>query len=70
MHRVSINDWYWTRRFDGDTASFNVVYSDNALAEIKEYLASAKFYVSFSGEMNFSAETDTIKYVLKNMTGF
>lgn len=50
--------------------SFNVVYSDNAIAEIKDYLNSAKFYVGFSGEMNFSAETDTIKYVLKNMTGF
>lgn len=55
--------------FDGDTASGNIVYSDEAIEEVKAFLASKKYYVGTDGRINFSANTDTVSYVLKNMTG-
>lgn len=55
--------------FDGDTASSNIVYSDEAIAEVKQYINSKKYYVGSDGKINFSADTATVSYVLKNMTG-
>jgi len=55
--------------FDGDTASFNIVYSDEAIKEVNDYLNSKKYYLGTDGRISFSANTDTVGYVLKNMTG-
>jgi hypothetical protein len=38
--------------------------------EIKAFLNSSKYYVDFSGRLTFSAATDTVNYVVKNLTGF
>lgn len=55
--------------FDGDTCSLNIVMTDEAQTEIDRYLKSKNYYIGTDGSMNFSAETDIIKYVLGNMTG-
>lgn len=55
--------------FDGDTCSFNVVYTENAKKEIKTLLDSRHYYVGVDGRMNFSADTDVISLVLASITG-
>lgn len=55
--------------FDGDTASGSICYSDEAIAEVNKLFQSRKFYIGTDGRMNFSTATDTIKFVLHNMTG-
>lgn len=55
--------------FDGDTASGTVVYSNDSIDEIKQKLNSRNFYVGTDGKINFSTSTDTIGFVLANMTG-
>lgn len=57
-----------TADFDGDTASLNVVYSDEAIEEAEKLMNSKRYYVGSNGKISFSAETDTVKYVLQNMT--
>lgn len=54
--------------FDGDTASFNVLYSDNAVAEIKAKLRSKSAYVDPRGGLTASTNVDTFALVLKNFT--
>lgn len=54
--------------FDGDTASFNVIFSEEAVEEINEYMSSRRFFVNTSGKLSFSAKTDTVGVVLKNLT--
>lgn len=56
-------------KYDGDTASGNIAYTDEAIKEVKEFLASKKYYIGTDGKISFSANTDTVGYVLKNMTG-
>jgi hypothetical protein len=55
--------------FDGDTCSLNIVYTEDANAEIKKLLNSKKYYVDTSGKMNFSAKTDALQYTIASMTG-
>lgn len=54
--------------FDGDTSSANIAYSDEAKEEIAAFLHSKAYYVGTDGKISFSANTDTITYVLHNMT--
>lgn len=54
--------------FDGDTCSLNIVYSDESIQEAIDYMNSKRYYVGSDGRINFSAETDTIKYILHNLT--
>lgn len=54
--------------FDGDTASLNIVYSDESIKEALDYMNSKRYYVGSDGRINFSSETDTIKYILHNLT--
>lgn len=56
-------------KFDGDTASGSITYSDEAIAEVDKLLNSRKFYIGTNGKMNFSIGIDTINFVLHNMTG-
>lgn len=53
--------------FDGDTASGQIPYSDESIAEIGNLFNSRRYYVSTSGELNYSVKTDTVEFVLHNM---
>jgi len=55
--------------FDGDTVSANILFTEEAKAEVAKLLKSKIYYVNASNKMNFSASSDTIDYVLKNITG-
>ncbi len=55
--------------FDGDTASFNAIYSDEGVQEVKDYLNSKAAYVDPRGGLKASANVATVALVLKNMTG-
>lgn len=58
-----------TADFDGDTVSLNIVYSDEAIAEVHKLLGSRNFYLNTSNKIAFSNSTDTMNYVVQNMTG-
>ena len=55
--------------FDGDTVSFNIGYTDDTIKEIDDKLNSKSFYIAPDGALTYSAQTDTIDYVLAYMTG-
>lgn len=55
--------------YDGDTASATIVYSDEAVAELDAYLDSTAAYLDPRGGFKAGCDIDTIKLVLKNMTG-
>ena len=46
-----------------------MVYSDEAILEVKNFLKSKSFYLDTSNEIAFSSATDTMNYVVQNMTG-
>lgn len=54
--------------FDGDTASLNILYSDEAVTEIRELLNSKKSYVDPRGGLMASANVDTVALVFRNFT--
>lgn len=39
------------------------------MEEVNKYLASKRYYVGVDGKFSFSANTATVEYVLRNMTG-
>ena len=49
--------------------SLVVVYSQEAQNEIKDLINSRNYYVGTDGRISFSNATDTVNYLLKNMTG-
>jgi hypothetical protein len=55
--------------FDGDTASFNVVYTDEAIEEVHAKLRKRDTYVNTEGGLVNSAVVDTVERVLRSMTG-
>lgn len=55
--------------FDGDTCSSNSTYSDEAVAETKAFLNSARAYVGTDGRFIKDTNLDTVVNVLTNMTG-
>jgi hypothetical protein len=54
--------------FDGDTASGNVTYSDEAIAEVDEYLKKRKAYIGTDGRFTSSVNVSTVQLVLHNLT--
>lgn len=56
--------------YDGDMCSLTVAYTDEATEEIKGFLNSKRGYVGTDGQFIVDVNTDTIKYVLHNSTGF
>jgi hypothetical protein len=59
----------WNTTFDGDTASFNVNMTDEAIAEVSKYLTTKNAFVSPHNGLRASASVPTVELVLKNMTG-
>lgn len=55
--------------FDGDTGSGNATYSDEAVAEIDNFLSKKKAYVGTDGRFISSVDVDTVALVLHNLTG-
>lgn len=55
--------------FDGDTASANILYSDEALAEVHRYLSTKEAFLDPKGGFRASAKVDTVELVLRSMTG-
>lgn len=55
--------------FDGDTASGNCAYSDEAIAEAKKFFTRRKAYIGTNGKLLYSCAVDTIELVLHSMTG-
>ena len=53
---------------DGDTISFNTVVTKESVREIDNLLASKSFYITPDGKLTYSAETDTLNYVLKHLS--
>lgn len=54
--------------FDGDTSSLTVMYSDEAIQEVYEHLASKKAYVGPDGNFTASMDVSTIALVFHNLT--
>lgn len=55
--------------FDGDTCSCNILYGDESIAEAFVNTNSLKSYITPSGGLINSANTDTVARILFNMTG-
>lgn len=55
--------------FDGDTASGNVTYSDESIAEVDKYLSQKRAYVGTDGKLTSSTNVSTVALVLHNLTG-
>lgn len=55
--------------FDGDTSSANVVYADESIHEVKEFLTTKRAYVGTDGRFVSSTSVDTVNLVLHNLTG-
>lgn len=55
--------------FDGDTASGNIAYSDEAIAEASKFFKTKKAYVGTDGKLLFSCAVDTVELVLHSLTG-
>jgi len=56
--------------FDGDTCSANIAYSEESVAEYKEFINSRRAYVGTDGKLIHNTGVSTIQLVLRNMTGF
>lgn len=55
--------------FDGDTASANVTYSDEAVKEVDDFLTKKRAYVGTDGKFLSSTAVSTVNLVLHNLTG-
>lgn len=55
--------------FDGDTASFNAVYTEEAVAEVKRYLTTKAAFVDPLDGLRAAVDISTITLTLLNMTG-
>jgi hypothetical protein len=56
--------------FDGDTASANVTYSDESIAEVNEHLTKKRAYVGTDGTFTSSINVATVALVMHNLTGY
>lgn len=55
--------------FDGDTSSYQVAYSQEAIEECENYFRSRRAYVGTDGRFINSTDVHTVELVLRNMTG-
>ena len=49
--------------------SATITYSDESKKEVRDFLNSKACYVGADGSFTYDTNTDTIKYVLQNLTG-
>ena len=56
-------------KFDGDTCSWVCVLTDNAVKEIKAKMIDRTFYVDSEGKFANNLNTDTVQFLMKNLTG-
>jgi hypothetical protein len=54
---------------NNSTSSLSVAYTDEAIKEVNLFFQSKKGYVGTDGNFIYDNNTDTIRYVLENMTG-
>ena len=54
--------------YDGDVMSATSVYSDESKAEVKKFLSSKRAYVGANGKFKSSVGTDTVDYIMHNLT--
>lgn len=52
-----------------DTCSANIAYTDEAIKEVDDFFDSTIAYIGTDGKFISNVETDTIKYLLHNLTG-
>ena len=52
-----------------DTVSATIVYSNESIKEVNDFLNSKACYVNTDGSFTYDTNTDTVKYVLANMVG-
>jgi len=55
--------------FDGDMMNCNIVYSEEAIEEVKNYFTKRRAYVGTNGEFISSTAVHTANLVLHNLTG-
>lgn len=55
--------------YDGDMGSTQCVYSDEAVAEVKDFLTKRRAYIGPNGNFLASINSDVINFVFYNMTG-
>lgn len=55
--------------FDGDTSSATIVYSDESVQEVDNFLSTKRAYVGTDGRFISSTGVDTVNLVLHNLTG-
>lgn len=56
--------------YDGDTSSFNVVYSEEAIAEVMQFINDKRSYVGTDGRLIAPLDTYNVNLVLRNLTAF
>ena len=54
---------------DGDTCSGNIVYSQEAVAEVEDFFQQRRAYVGTTGQISSRTGISTVNLVLANMTG-
>ena len=54
--------------YDGDTVSFNMMYSDEATEEVQDFLQTRNAYVDTMGNLIKSSAVDTVNYVCFNLS--
>lgn len=65
MARAGLNEPCRTHPFDGDMMAVQIMQTEDARNEIKEYLSRPESVVSLSGQKLISVGVDTIDLVLK-----
>ena len=55
--------------FDGDTASGNIAYSDEAIEETRNFFNTKRAYVGTNGKLLYSCAVNTVELVVHNLTG-
>lgn len=53
---------------DGDTLTLTIIFTDEAIEEVKRTLASKDFYINQLGKFNYSVSNDVLDIVLKHLS--
>lgn len=53
--------------YDGDTSSFNAVFTDECMKEVTDYLSTKNAYIGTDGKLMASVNVDTVGFVVHNL---